>query len=141
MNNYIIHFNFFFLIDINIENNAVILGGIVALNNIYFSIQKSFCEENIFNSTFGIVYLVIGYLATFQQQYFFGDIILFWFWNTEKIDIRESRALLEVDFQPDIISFDFLCSNFHIGKQSLLPKFFNGICNGFARNFHFLSDG
>ena len=121
MNKNILDSYLLFLVHINIQQNTVGLGCIVPLDYVDFRIKEALLQENIFYKPLGIVDLVVGNLTALKEQYLIGDIIAFGFRNSMIIHIGEPGSFLKIDFQPDPVPDNLICSNPDVGKKSLFP--------------------
>ena len=125
--------HFFFLVDIDIDNDLVGQGRVVVLHNVHIGILETFLVKVSLNDDFCLIYDVGSQLVAFHDAHPFHQGIVVRLLHTIDVDLRHARAHTKGDFQIDLFVHDAVCLNLHRREKSLFPISFNRICNFIAR--------
>ena len=134
-------FHLLFLVDIDVEDNRVLVGYIIALADIYLGILITLVVEVFLGKCLGTVEHVRSNLSALDKAKFLLHILAFALLQTDIVDVRYTRTNLQIDMQVDLVSNDRVGCYRHIGKQSMLPVALNRFRNLIARECYFLSNG
>ena len=112
----------FILIDIDIHDHLAFIRGIVLLLDLDIHVLKAFAIEELLDHDLGTVHDVRCHLETFLQAQLRLQVLTLAFLDTVVIDLRDTRTLLQLDLQPNLVALDLRCQNLHIRKQAMFPK-------------------
>ena len=119
----------FVLIDININDHLAFFRQIVTLYNINVYILKTFAVKELLNNDLCTVHQVGSYLKTFLQTQLGFKVFPLSFLDTMIIYFRYTGTLFQLNFQPDLVTFNLGCQDFYIREQSVFPKTLYRCCN------------
>ena len=116
-----VHFHFLLLVDGDIDENFVILVGIVLLGDDDFGVLESLVVEVALDEGLGAVDGVGGDLVTFQQCHAGFEVFAFGFLHAVVADVRHAGTHGQVDGQPDFVSFYLVGFDAYVGEEAVPP--------------------
>ena len=130
------NFNFFFLIDIDIDNHLIFMRQVIFLQNLHIDIIETFLFEVFLYQQFCTVYQVGRNLISLYQSQLKLKIFPLRFLYSVIIDLRNTGTLFQADIQPRFIAIYLGNLNSYIRKQPLFPETLYSPGNIISRNFH-----
>ena len=112
----------FILIDIDIHDHLALVRGIVLLLDLNIHVLKAFAIEELLDHDLGTVHNVRRHLETFLQAQLRLQVLTLAFLDPVVIDLRDTRTLLQLDLQPNLVALDLRRQDLHIRKQAMFPK-------------------
>ena len=126
-------------INIDVYNDLSLVCGIVFLLDLYVNILKALSIEELLDHQFGTIHNVWSHLETFLQTQFRIQIFTLALLDAMIVHLRDTRTLLQLHLQPDLVALDFGCQDLYIREQSMLPKAPNGLRDLIARDSHLVA--
>ena len=140
INRNLIDFNLFLLVNDNIYVYLVFIPINHFLNDFDFCILEPFIVKMSLNQQFRTVDQVWCDLTTFGQSQLCFQIFAFTLFDTNVLDISDTRTLRQDDFQINLVAYNLFCFDSYIREQTMSPVTFNGSCNVITRNSDCLTD-
>ena len=131
---YLVYLYFRLLVDIYVYVDLFFVFGVFTLDDIDFRVLESLFVEMLFDEYLCAVYQVRRDLRAFRHAELGHQVFAFALFHSVDNDVRNSRALPQLDGQPDFVAFNLVCQNLHVGEQSVPPVSFQSRRDVIARN-------
>ena len=135
----LLNFDFLFLVDVDVDDYLVFVGEVIGLPDVYLGILEALLLEMFLDDGGGTVDNVGGNLVTLHQPQTHLQIFALALLEAVVIDLRDTRLLLELNFDPRLVAIGLGQLDDHVGEEALPPEFLGSIGNGVTGNLDYLS--
>ena len=136
-----VHFDFFVLVNYDVNNHLVFVAEVLALHNVHVGILEAFVVEIVLNNQLGTVGNVHVHLVAFHQAEALLKVFALAFFHAFVVDLRYAGLLAKLKFEPSLVVVDFFDVDFHLREQTLTPQALSCVGDVVARDFHHLTNG
>ena len=84
---YLVDLDFLFLVDVDVNDELVRLGGVVALHDVYLGILESFVAEELLDDDFCLVHHIGSELVALYDANLFHHIVLLALFHAVDVDL------------------------------------------------------
>ena len=128
------HLHLRLLVDVDVEDDLILLGYIVALGDFDVGVLKALVIKILLCQYLSTVNHVGRNLTALQDAEFLFHILALRLFKTVVIDLRHTRAWAEGDVEPNLVADDGVGRDLHVGEQTMTPIALDGIGNLAARH-------
>ena len=129
-----------FVLFINIDSNFHIpwMVLIIELQHLNFGIIKAFFIQIPFDYLLRAISQIGGHLPTFLNTNLYLKVFLFALTQAIVSNVGYTWTLFQCNFQPNLITLNLCCFEFHIREQTLLPKTLERLCDLVTRHLYLI---
>ena len=113
--------------------------GVVALYHMHLGIMETFLRKILLNHGLGVVLEVRRHLRALADSGFYLHILFLALLQSLISHFADTRTLLQLDDEPDLVALYLACFDLHIGEQPLFPEALDRFGNLVARYFYLVS--
>ena len=110
----LVDLGFLVLVDVDVYDHFAFMRDIVFLNDFDIHILKAFAIEELLDQRGCTVDQVRSHLVSFAQTQTGFQILTFSLLDTMIVDFRNTRTLLELDFQPNPVALNLFRQDLYI---------------------------
>ena len=111
---YLMHLYLFVLVDIDVHYHLIFVAEVFALHYVHFGILETLVVEVALHYQFGTVGYVGVHLIALHQAQALLQVFALAFLHAVIVNLRYTRLLAQLKFQPCLVVVDFLHIDFHL---------------------------
>ena len=124
---YLIDLDLLLLVDVDVKDEAVLLGHIVALQDVDLRVLEALVVEVPLDDNLRTVYHVGGNLVSLTEVQFGLQVLLLRLLHAVIVHLRQAWTLREGDVQIGLVAHRLLDGDAHVGEEPVLPVAFHRI--------------
>ncbi len=133
------HAHLLLLVDDDVEDDLVFRGHVVALLYLDIGVLESLVVEVFLGQYDGAVDHVGRDLSALEDAELLLHVLLLALLQSDVVDLRHAWPSLERDVQVNLVTYDGVGSDLHVGEQSVVPVALHGVGDGRSWQFDVLS--